>query len=93
MIWSAACSRGHEVYSLAMFLNTLLPEIDPSISFKIIGTDIDQESVKIANNGVYHQNEIKEIPMTFMNNNWAKGTGEIEMFAKIKSHLKSKCEF
>lgn len=92
-VWSAACSRGHEVYSLAMFLDFLIPQIDPSMTFKILGTDIDGESVKIANNGVYHQNEIKEIPMNFMGNNWAKGTGDISMYAKVKSNLKSKCEF
>lgn len=92
-IWSAACSRGHEVYSLAMFLDFLIPQVDPTMSFKILGTDIDGESVKIANNGVYHQNEIKEIPMNFMGNNWAKGTGDIALYAKVKSNLKSKCEF
>lgn len=92
-IWSAACSRGHEVYSLAMFLNFHLPQIDPTMSFKILGTDIDGESVKVAGNGVYNQNEIKEIPMNYMGENWAKGTGEIAMYAKIKSNLKSKCEF
>jgi chemotaxis protein methyltransferase CheR len=92
-VWSAACSRGHEVYSLAMFLDFHIPQIDPSMSFKILGTDIDGESVKIANNGVYHHNEIKEIPMNFMGTNWAKGTGEIAMYAKVKTHLKSKCEF
>lgn len=92
-IWSAACSRGHEVYSLAMFLDYHLPHIDPTITFKILGTDIDGESVKIANNGVYNQSEIKEIPMNFLGNNWAKGTGEIAMFAKVKHNLKSKCEF
>lgn len=92
-VWSAACSRGHEVYSLAMYLDYYMPQIDPSITFKILGTDIDGESVKVANNGVYNQNEIKEIPMNFMGNNWAKGTGEIAMFAKVKNHLKSKCEF
>jgi chemotaxis protein methyltransferase CheR len=92
-IWSAACSKGHEVYSLAMFLDFHLTQLDPSISFKILGTDIDGESVKIAGNGVYHQNEIKEIPMNFMGDNWAKGTGDISMYAKVKSKLKTKCEF
>ena len=92
-VWSAACSRGHEVYSLAMFLDFHIPQIDPSMSFKILGTDIDGESVKIANNGVYHHNEIKEIPMNFMGTNWAKGTGEIAMYSKVKTILKSKCEF
>lgn len=92
-IWSAACSRGHEVYSLAMFFEYNLREIDPTMSFKILGTDIDAESVKIAANGVYHQNEIKEIPMNFLGNHWAKGTGDISMYAKVKNHLKAKCEF
>lgn len=92
-IWSAACSRGHEVYSLAMFLECYLKDIDPAISYKILGTDIDVESVKVANNGVYHQNEIKEIPMNFLANHWAKGTGDISMYAKIKMAVKQKCEF
>ncbi len=92
-VWSAACSRGHEVYSLAMFLDFHLPQIDPTMNFKILGTDIDGESVKVAGNGVYNQNEIKEIPMNYMGNNWAKGTGEIAMYAKVKSNLKSRCEF
>lgn len=92
-IWSAACSRGHEVYSLAMFLDFHIPQIDPTMTYKILGTDIDGESVKIASNGVYHQNEIKEIPMNFMGNNWAKGTGDIAMYAKVKAVLKTKCEF
>jgi chemotaxis protein methyltransferase CheR len=92
-IWSAACSRGHEVYSLAMFLDYCLREIDPSMSFKILGTDIDEESVKVAHNGVYHQNEIKEIPMNYLGTHWAKGTGDISMYAKVKSSIKSKCEF
>ncbi len=92
-VWSAACSRGHEVYSLAMFLEYHLPQIDSTMTFKILGTDIDTDSVGIANNGVYNQSEIKEIPMNYMGNNWAKGTGDIAMFAKVKSPLKSKCEF
>jgi chemotaxis protein methyltransferase CheR len=91
--WSAACSRGQEVYSLAMFLEYYLREIDSSMSFKILGTDIDVESVRVASNGVYHQNEIKEIPMNFLGNHWAKGTGDISMYAKVKTPLKSKCDF
>ncbi|MBP9682593.1 MAG: response regulator [Bacteriovorax sp.] len=92
-VWSAACSRGHEVYSLAMFFDYHLTQIDPSVTFKILGTDIDTETVKIANNGVYHQNEIKEVPMNYLGNNWAKGTGDISMYVKMKSTLKAKCEF
>jgi chemotaxis protein methyltransferase CheR len=92
-VWSAACSRGQEAYSIAMFLDFYLSQLDPSISFEILGSDIDEESVKIANNGVYHQNDIKEIPMNFLGNHWAKGTGDIAMYAKVKDSIKKKCQF
>jgi chemotaxis protein methyltransferase CheR len=92
-IWSAACSRGHEVYSLAMFMETLLPTIDPSLNYKILGTDIDGESVRLAQNGVYHHNELKEVPMNFLGDHWAKGTGEIASYSKAKKHIREKCEF
>lgn len=92
-IWSAAASRGHEVYSLAMFLDHHLPQVDPQMTYKILGTDIDAESIKIAINGVYLQNEIKEIPMSYLSNHWAKGTGDISMYAKFKGPAKEKCHF
>ena len=31
--------------------------------------------------------------MNFLGTNWAKGTGDISMYAKVKTSLKSKCEF
>jgi chemotaxis protein methyltransferase CheR len=92
-IWSAACSRGHEVYSLAMFMDFFLPTIDASMTYKILGTDVDSESISIATNGVYHHNELKEIPMNFLGNHWVKGTGDIVLFSKIKKSIRSKCEF
>jgi chemotaxis protein methyltransferase CheR len=92
-IWSAACSRGHEVYSLAMFMETVLPTIDPTLNYKILGTDIDSESVRLAHNGVYHHNELKEVPMNFLGEHWAKGSGEIVSYSKAKKHIREKCEF
>ncbi|MFN8369270.1 MAG: CheR family methyltransferase [Bacteriovoracaceae bacterium] len=91
-ILSAACSRGQEVYSLAMFFNYHLKNF-PGITFEIIGTDIDPESVKIANNGVYSYSEVKSIPQMYLQDNWQRGTGEISRFAKVKSNLKNHCNF
>ena len=92
-IWSAACSRGQEVYSLSMFLRHHLRKIAPDFTFEILGTDIDPESVSIAKNGVFHRNEIKEIPMHLISGNWAKGTGEIQDYVKAKPSIKEFCRF
>lgn len=91
--WSAACSRGHEVYSLAMFLEAHLPKIDASMSYEIVGTDVDAQSVSVASNGVYSRKELSSIPANYLGNHWARGTGEISEFAKVKSSLKSHCQF
>lgn len=91
--WSAACSRGHEVYSLATFLETHLKQIDPQFDYEIVGSDVDQESVAIAANGVYNRKEIASIPAVYMADYWVKGTGEISDFVKIKNSIKAKCQF
>ena len=92
-IWSAACSRGQEVYSLSMFLNFYLPKLDPSIRFEILGSDIDTESVKIAKNGVYHRREITSVPMNYLGDNWARGTGDISDYVKAKKKISDNCKF
>lgn len=92
-IWSAACSQGQEVYSLAMFLDYHLPQMAPDIGYEILGTDIDIDCIKIAKNGVYRFEQIKEIPILYQGNNWQKGTGQIENFVRIKDHLRQHCQF
>jgi len=92
-IWSAASSRGQEVYSLAMFLSFYLPKIDPSMKFDIFGSDIDPESIKIAENGVYHRREIKSVPMNYLGEHWARGKGDISDFVKAKKSLSENVRF
>lgn len=92
-VWSAACSRGQEVYSLAMFLQVVLNRLAPDVKFKILGSDVDPESVKIAQNGVYIQNEIREAPLVYLGKHWAKGSGDISEYVKAKSSLKENCSF
>ena len=92
-VWAAACSRGQEVYSLSMYLDYHLKRLDPSMTFEILGTDIDRESVNIAKNGVYLRQELKEAPLTLLADHWVRGSGEIENYVKVKSSLRGKCNF
>lgn len=90
-VWSAACSRGQEVYSLAMFLEYHLNPL--GIPFQILGSDIDQESVNYAKNGVYPLKEVNSIPMHYLSKHVRKGTGDIKEFAAIHPELKKKTQF
>lgn len=56
-IWSAACSTGDEPYSLAMVLAKKVPLKD----IKIYATDIDDQVLEKAKDGVYSANSLKEI--------------------------------
>jgi len=92
-VWSAACSRGHESYSLFMFIDQYLKSHAPSFKVEILGTDVDRDSVKIAANGVYSWDEVKEIPMNYISPYWVRGSGEIAKFAKIKEAARKACVF
>lgn len=93
-VLSAACSQGQEVYSLSMFFNKLKLESKISdFSYKIIGIDIDKESIIHAKNSVYLYKELTQVPIAYVHGNWQRGTGNIKDFVKPKSHLKQSVSF
>lgn len=54
-LWSAAASGGHEAYSMAMSIDAVLRGTK---KYKILGTDIAADKIKLAKDGVYKQEEI-----------------------------------
>ena len=57
-IWSAASSTGQEIYTIAITLKELLPDLDP-FRVRILGTDISDAAVAQASAGRYNQIEIQ----------------------------------
>ncbi len=57
-IWSAACSTGQEIYSIAITLKELLHDIK-KINIKLLGTDISSDVIKQASYGKYNKFEIE----------------------------------
>ncbi|MBX2986843.1 MAG: chemotaxis-specific protein-glutamate methyltransferase CheB [Bdellovibrionaceae bacterium] len=92
-IWSAASSRGQELYSLGMFFTTLLKAADPSIELELWGTDIDHESVDYAKNGVYRLEELRQVPAVYGNDHWIPGKGAVEGYGKVKDAIRRLCRF
>ena len=57
-IWSAACSNGQEVYSIAMILKEMLGGAD-RYQIRLLGTDISDQAVATASRGMYNRIEIE----------------------------------
>lgn len=57
-IWSAACSTGEEPYSLAMVLSHHLP----LSQIQVQATDLDENVIQKAKNGVYPERSLAEVP-------------------------------
>lgn len=64
-LWSAACSSGAEVYSLAIVLNEI-KESFPEFEYRILGSDVDSEMLERTEKGVYHSSELIGMPSFFL---------------------------
>lgn len=59
-IWSAGCSTGEEAYTIAILIKELIPFID-NWNILILGTDINDESIEKAKQGIYTQWSLRNI--------------------------------
>ncbi|WP_213583605.1 protein-glutamate O-methyltransferase CheR [Paenibacillus sp. J2TS4] len=81
--WSAACSTGEEPYTLAMILH----ELQALDSATLLATDLDEGVLAKAQEGLYSERSIKEVPKPLLNKYFDKENGgyriQREKFRKI----------
>ena len=70
-IWSAACSTGEEVWTLAMVLNEALP----SRRISIAATDISNKALHTAQTAEYAADRCQEIPTAWLSRYFVPGNG------------------
>jgi chemotaxis protein methyltransferase CheR len=61
-IWSAGCSTGEEVWSLACLFEEMLPDA----STRIWGTDISNKALRIAEEAVYPVERCADLPASWL---------------------------
>lgn len=86
--WSAACSSGEEVYSLAMVLDDELQD-----RYSILGTDISTRVLDAARNAVYPLENASRIPTEYLNRYCLRGINNHSGSFRITSALRHKAEF
>ena len=67
-IWSAACSTGDEPYTIAMILS----EYIPLSKIRIIATDLDEDVLAFAKEGVYPAKSLSDLPKKYLDKHFKK---------------------
>ena len=60
-IWSAGCSKGHEPYSIAMTVLSLMPDAADR-DIRILATDIDPNVIEEGRAGIYDRAALEGVP-------------------------------
>lgn len=81
-IWSAGCSSGEEIYTIAMLLTELLPNID-RWNLYLLGTDINTTALQKANSGIYGQWSMRSISEKYINRYFKKNNRSYTLSPEI----------
>ncbi|MBU4262520.1 MAG: protein-glutamate O-methyltransferase CheR [Proteobacteria bacterium] len=89
-IWSAACSTGQEVYSLAMIIAELLGDEMKRWHITITGTDISDVAIKKAQKGLYTRYEVERGVPLGLCRKYFESQGEL---LKVRADLRAMTVF
>ncbi len=92
-IWSAPCATGDEPYTLAMILDNLKKTNTNFPDFKIFDSDIDTNALKIADEGIYGEYAVHEMPKHYLNAYFSKEINELGPKFTLSNDIKNKVEF
>ena len=91
-IWSAACSRGDEPYSIAMTVLASLPNVN-SWDVKILASDINTEVLATAEAGKYPLEKVDPLPEDWKRRYLLRGSGIGPGMCQIRPEVKQLITF
>ena len=90
-LWSAGCSTGEEVYSIAAVLHSLCPDVG-RYDVKILASDIDSNVVRTGRAGLYKKETAAKLPAAIKNRYFVKSADDANIF-EVSDELKSLISF
>ncbi|MGL5742446.1 MAG: CheR family methyltransferase [Legionella sp.] len=88
-VWSAGCSTGEEIYTLAMLLSELLPNVQ-LWDLYLVGTDINPTALKKAETGCYGQWSMRSIPEKYIQRYFIKNDRTYTIDPRIRDLVRFK---
>ncbi len=87
-IWSAGCSSGEEPYTLALFLRDRIQPRYPYMRFEIIGTDINTEVLQQAQQGLYGEYAVRNVPPTYLQRYFIRRGNHYQLREEIRKMVR-----
>ncbi len=88
-IWSAACAAGQEAYSIAMLCDEFSKLHRSTIRFSVFATDIADDELQKARNGIYSEMNVKNVSYERIKNYFTR-VGDV---FKVREELKKGVDF
>ena len=82
--WVAGCSTGEEAYTLAMIIHEELLEQNHFLPVKIFATDIQKESLEIANKGQYPESIVADIHPEYLQKYFTRRVDQYRIDPEIR---------
>jgi len=91
-VWSAGCSSGEEVYTLAMVIHNFFEHIN-SYNYKILGTDISRRMLEKASKAIYDYKDVENMPLYLKKKFLLKNKNKDIKKVRIVPALRNKTRF
>ena len=89
-VWSAACSSGEEVYSIAM---TLADTLGERVPWSVLGSDISTRVLAQAQRGYYPAERARLVPPALLHRYCLKGMGKQDGTMLVARDLRARVRF
>ena len=87
-IWSAGCSTGQEPYNIAMVIDEYFGSKKNRWDTTILATDISMKVLTAAQQGIYAEEDLKDISPSWKNKYFEKtSTGEVKVCDRIRNEV------
>ena len=86
-IWSAGCATGEEPYSLAMLISEALGDESDHFNVRIFATDLDEEAVNFARQGLYPEAALAGLPEDFVDNYFVEEDDGYQVKKRVRSMI------
>jgi len=90
-LWSAGCSTGEEPYSLAMTVRECINGLAADV--KIMATDISTKVLRLAIEGIFHKDKLKNVSHVILKRYFQIGCGQWEEHYRIKKDIREMVQF